>query len=323
MKGIYRPDLKSRFLNEYENENTQQTYKYLFEKSYQYEKTFFEKDLSMFTLEQIEKFLTDIKPLTINVARSHGRIISAYTNWAITQDDIDVSVNPLKDIPTSFYNQFVDKSAKLFFTKDEIDDIEKDLVNAQDASILYMIFETGVLGNDFSEMLNLKKQDVDFENNILHLEDDELGKRDVEVSTQCIKLIKDAINETEYHGRNGEGRRSKLVSNNYVIRAPFSKKTNLDRADKHLIYRRISTISDIFGYIYMSAKNIERSGMIYMAYNLLKEGKYTEITNEMLTEIGDKFRMKKSIVNGEKNYNFYLMRDYINLEIINDLYGNI
>lgn len=280
-------------------------------------------DLYNFNLEEIVRVLHACKPLTKSVAAQRGRVISSYIKWALEKGYSENNSNPMSSITKSdWYDQFIDKHTKLYLSKQEIDDIEKDLVNAQDKALLYLIFE-GVFGTSGSAVLNLKKSDIDFENNTLHVSDDELGERDVEVSPFCIKLIKDAMKEERYQAKNGtgEGRNADrpLIENDYVLRNAKTRSEHNDRADKHLIYRRISMICELFDYPELNAKNIERSGMIYYAKELLL--KKAELGYEELEEVAERFGQRKAIVNGSKQYNMYSLREFINVENIIQLYG--
>lgn len=324
---FYNPNLKVAFLERYEGK-TKTTYANVFYHSEKTERTL-RKDLAEFTLEEIENVIRDMQPMTVGSASSFLRTISSYITFALKElDDTLANINPLEgNLPEGFIENTVDKSKKLFISKVELDGIISNLVNYQDKVLMSLIFERGVFGTGGSEILNLKKQDIDFKNNILHVKDDELGERDVEVSPECIALISGALNEPSYKAKNGqsEGRNSErpLIENDYVLRNAKTRSEHNNRADKHLIYRRVSMISDESQIPYLTSKNIERSGQIFYVYKQIKEGKYTEINNDLLKEIGDKFGMKKSMINGEMNYNFYLMREYINPEVITSLYDDI
>lgn len=314
---IYNLDIKKKFLDEYENDKTRSIYSYLFKKSFDLE-DLMDIDLYKFNLKQIEKLLKEIDPITINVARSNGRIISAYINWSIKVGIWD-KPNPLKDVGNEWFGQFVNKEKKLFLTIEDIISMEKQLENAQDTVILYLIFE-GVYREGLSELLNLKEDDIDFENNALNLEDDNGNKRTLKVSNQCIRLIKQAINETEYYGSNGKGRTVKLVENEFVIRSADTRSTIQGKANKHLIYRRISTISDYFNLPYLTAKNIQKSGMIKMGKDLLEQ--HGKLGKDQLYEIAERFAVTPVNQNGYEYYNSTLLSSLINEENIEKLYGS-
>ncbi|MCM3161021.1 site-specific integrase [Metabacillus litoralis] len=314
---IFNEELKLKFLSEYESEKTRSIYNYLFLKSGDLEDVM-NIDLSQFNLKQIEKLLKEIKPLTINVARSNGRIISAYINWAV-KVGIRNNPNPLKEVGNEWFDQFVDKESKLYLSSEDIDGLEKQLVNAQDAVILYLIFE-GVFGEALSELLNLSINDIDFDNNVLFLQDDFSNKRELKVTSQCIRIIRQAMSEKEYHGRNGEGRTVKLVDNEFIIRSADTRSTSPGKANRHLVYRRITTVSEHFDYPYLTAKSIQKSGMIKMGRDLFI--KHGTLGKDQLYEIAKRFNVNTIKVKEYEYYNSTLLSSFVNLENINDLYGS-
>src|SRR5690606_33793766 len=119
-----------------------------------------------------------------------------------------------------------------------------------------------------NELINLKEQDVNFDTGELKLTDPEFEGRvrdTVTVSKHCLSLIKGALAEREYSNKNGTATRSKdmpLVENDFVIR-PIARKVNNPnaKADKHLIYRRLTVISELFDLPFLTAKSINKSGM--------------------------------------------------------------
>jgi len=318
---LYNPEIKMDYLNTFDNEQSKITIAYILYKAKDSEEIY-KKDLYEFDIEEIKNVLHNTNPLNRMIAKTNGLMISNYISWAIEKGLKKSNLNPLADKSVEWYEQFVDKSKKIFITRDELKEIEKDLVNAQDAVIPYLIFE-GVLGTGASELINLKQSDIE-ENNVLYLEDDKYGKREITVSEDCMRLIRQAIKETEYHKANGKSQSKnqilKLVNNEYVIR---SAQTNTEaitkRADKHLVYRRIATISEFFELPYLNAKNIQKSGMIYMAKELyLRDGK---LGKEQLYEVAERFGVRKQKINGYEFYNTTLLKEFINAENIKSLYG--
>ncbi|MEC1780045.1 hypothetical protein [Schinkia azotoformans] len=317
-KNFFNEETKELFLGNF-NEESRNTYSYVFRNSKEMEELI-EKDVYDFTINQIGKLLESLKLSTSNAAKTYGRVISSYINWAI-ENNLKSEPNPLKHIGNEWFEQFVNK-IKLFITEKELIDIEEKLVNYQDKVIMRLIFE-GVSGYSLSELVNLTKEDI--KGNTLRLIDEKSGERYLEVSDRAIKFIEKAIDETIYYNKNGtsEGRRSTapLSQNDYVIKMTLlrSDQDSNKKSDKHLIYRRLSTISELFSLEYLTSKSLERSGMIKMGKDLLeKDGK---LENEQLAKIAERFAVKKVIINGYETYNYFMLREFINIENIEDLYG--
>lgn len=314
---MFNPDIKEEFLNTYENEETQRTIAYIFYKSKTTEEML-GKDLCEFNIYELEEALFCMNPLTKRASETNGRFISLYIDWAISKGLLTSNINPLSTKSSEWFEQFVDKNKKIYFSEQELNVMINDLINASDAVILRLLFE-GAGGYGLSELLNLTKNHIKFDN-VLELKDDREGVRRLKFSDECIRLVINALREKEYYLKNGLGERNdvfKLVENEYVIR-PIQRrsKTTTDVADKHLIYRRIATIKEFFNLNYLTAKNIQRSGMIKMAKELfLRDG---ELRSKQFYEIAERFGLKK---NTAGYYNTTVLKEFINRENITNLYG--
>src|SRR5690606_12854568 len=130
---------------------------------------------------------------------------------------------------------------------------------------------------------NLKKDDIDSKNNrlILNNEANNSG-RFLYVSDRTIHLLEKAMDEKTYRKRNGLMKSTPfnnvrdytdLVDNDYVLRASITKTEGYNKpVDKFVIYRRIEAISKNLGIEDLTAKFIQRSGMIHFAHQYMKNG---------------------------------------------------
>jgi integrase len=321
LNNLYNEQIKNEFLNTYNNEQTQNTIKYLLFKAYSIEKIL-DKDLYNFNISELGNVILNSDPLNLAVAKTNVRFLVQYLSWAIEKGLRNDNINPLRGIDDEWIGQFVSKK-KLYFSESEIRDIISKLVNYQDKAIIQMLFE-GVNGHGVSEILNLKESDIS--GNILKVNDSKFESREIEVTDECIRLIKGALSENEYLLRNGNVERGNkklnLVTNDYVIRPVDRKVTDVNApSDKHTIYRRIAVIGELFDLPYLTVKNIERSGMLLMAKNLLEE--YGKLDYEQLEMIAQRFGLRRVLVNGYNTYNTTILREYLNEENIMELYPEV
>ncbi|WP_203289827.1 hypothetical protein [Metabacillus sp. cB07] len=313
---FYNSELKNKFLMNFPTD-TKSTYSTVFRKTAKHE-GFVEKDLNQFSLMQLEKLMQMLNFNTINGAKTYGRVISSYLNWSI-DEGLRTEVNPLKEVGGEWFEKFVNEITP-FLSEEDIIQIENDLVNYQDKAIVRLLFE-GINGYEHSEILNLRSGDIN--KNTMHLNDNKFTKRSIQVSDRAIDIALKAAKEEIYLNRNGQssGRRSEapLVSNDYVIKSTLSRGTiNTNAANKHLIYRRISTISELFELPYLSPKNIEKSGRIKMANDLLlSEG---NLDKPQLDKIIEQFAITSTILNGKEYHMYSALTTYINTENIQLLY---
>lgn len=311
LKPFYNSEIKSKFLNKYPN-NTQFSYARIFEKSKQYEEQK-GKDLSKFTLDEIEDVLYDLEPLTESASHVNGRIVTAYIDY------VSPNKNILKEQSMEWFSKFVDKDIQLYFTDKTIRKIEDDCVNAQDAVIVRLLFE-GVQGKSLSEIRNIKKEDVyNAIDNSIEVFDEDGSSRPVTLSDRAFTLLQQAIDQEDYAKKNGHmedenvGLITNLVDNEYVIRTSITRTDFKNRpVEKMVIYRRIKTIGDTLGYPYLTAKNIVRSGVIYSGKEIIEQSKDKELSKEQYMEICFKYNIN----------NWYPVKKYCNMQMIRKLYEN-
>jgi site-specific recombinase XerC len=319
LKKLYNENIKIEYLMCIP-ENRRTVYKYALCRSYDTEDVV-GKDLFEFNTNEIKDALINADHSTFNSIKLTLHVFEDYINWAIKSGKTQSNINPILSIKNDELKTYLSKK-KILFSKYEIQDMQKKMVNAQDKVILQLLFE-GVNGHGLSELLNLTQSDVDQANQILKLNDDKYGKRSVKVSEKCLTFVMEALNQTHYQNKNGTSMGNNpelpLVKNNYVLRTATTRVQNFKRADKHLIYRRISTIADFFGYKYLTAKNIEKSGMIAFAVVLYLERK--KLDNLELSIIGNQFGVRKVVMNGHEIFNFSLLKEFINATTIFDLYN--
>lgn len=313
---IYNEKIKELFLQNY-TESSQVTYRRIFQKSCSTEEML-GKDLYDFNLEEIEDVLYNLSPTTFHSSVTNGRIITAYISWAIEQGLRKNNINPLKTYGSDYFRKFIDPSAKIFFTDSEIMEIEDFCNNAQDAAMIRLLFE-GVSGKMFWEIRNLKKEDVDFENKTLKLTNENGEIRILEISDRALSLVEKAMNQTKYYKKNGEMESENpvlreytdLIENDYVFRP---SKTKVDDPNepikKNVIFRRISTISELFGLPHLVAHNIIKSGILYMAKKEIENGH--QINTDLYRKIAQRYAIN----------NFYSLRDFVTKENIESLYDD-
>lgn len=301
---IFNYELKADFLKTI-SEQTAKYYTRIFMITATYEAQL-QKDLYHFTFEEIEKILYAFEAKNRHTIETYGRVISSYLNWCVQQGII--AHNPLAPLKPDDFDKYVIHKEH-YLTEKQLRHYEDQCTNFQDAVILRLLFE-GIAGKEFSEIANLKKTDVDFQNKTLYLINslkvDQCGlpvkytERTIKVSDRALYLIKGAMEQKIYMKRNGfmstasEHVReyTDLVQNDYVVRASITRNSPHwnSPVDKYVLYRRIQVISETLGINHLTAKWIQRSGMIYLASQLI--GDAEEVTLDDLKIIADRFNLK-------------------------------
>ncbi|WP_106768030.1 tyrosine-type recombinase/integrase [Paenibacillus faecalis] len=325
-QNLFNAEQKNMFLKDLSS-NTYTAYLRILTRAAKLEEQF-EKDLYDFNIYEIERLIFYINPKTLSSVTSAVSIIQNYIRWAIAQDLRKDNLNPLDAIAgLKFYKKFIDTSNKLLFSSSEIEEITGGLVNYQDSAIVQAIFE-GVNGKKYSEILNLTIHDIDEKNNELLLKNDindfKQQERKLKVSPELIKMLIKASQETEYYKNNGHpsenilSKIAPLCESHFVFRNSRLNTKETDRADYHLIFRRLSKIAEWNGQPYLNGMNIRKSGMIYMANVLYRES--GKLENEEIHRICEAFNFSK--IKGRDDYNTTRIRaEFLNLDNIFEIYG--
>ncbi|WP_064199063.1 site-specific integrase [Brevibacillus brevis] len=323
---LYNKKLKEEFVSRYP-ESAHNVYRRIFYYSAAAERMY-GIDLYEFNLNQISEVLFSINASSLASVKSAVSIVRAYIDWAIHRRSNNI--NPLDIIDGDWEKQFVDSTKKLFFSKNEIDEIISKSKNAQDAVIIALLFE-GAGGKEVSELRNLRPEDVDYEDKSITLTNENGEQRLIKVEDQTLHLIKEAIRQGDYYKRNGHvspnarntKETSELIETGYVIKPAKTKVVHVEQVNTHLIYARLSGISDedMLDIPNFTVKNIQRSGMVYMAKQILdRDGKFED--REQYFEICKKFGVNTIDNNGYETYNWFPIKQFVNIDMINQLYGD-
>jgi site-specific recombinase XerD len=299
--AIFNEPLKKSFLADEIREGSRQSYERIFRITEKYEKKR-NKDLNEFTLEELEEILYSFKANNRNTMESYGRIISSYLNWCVRNGLIKENI--LSDFTPESFEKYI-TNEETYISANELRRLEDNCANFQDAVILRLLF-IGAGGRELSEIRNLKKNDMVFNklrlvNTLKYGENglpEKYTERFIDIDERTEYLINGAINQKQYMKRNGQMEErdnirdyNDLVENDYVVRSSITKTENWTApVDKFVVYRRIQIISETLG-VELTAKFIQRSGMIYKANQLLG-GKDVEPSLDDLKMVANQFNMK-------------------------------
>ncbi len=317
---MYNKDAKREFLSNYPDA-TALVYGRVFLKSKDIEEVYGE-DLYNFNFEQIENVLYDLRPTSFSAAKSNVSIISMYISWAI-EKGLRNNINPLDIVSAKELKQYIaSKPGEMYIREDEMFAlIDSQLENPQDQVCVILPY-FGVQGKGCAEILNLRKQDVDFKNHTLLLTDTDGSQRTLKIEHERAdyifnEIIKDALEVKEYLKKNGQMDTSRpnireytdLVENDYVIRTSDIRTENYNSpALPSVVYRRIAFMGEEFGL--PTIKYIVRSGMLAMARKLWKRD--GELGNKQYEEIMKFYNYK----------NRNNLREFITIQTIKEVFGD-
>jgi integrase len=319
MNKLYNEEIKEQFLSQYDNEMTKKTIRNVFANTALIEKIL-DKDLYEMSLEELGKAIENTNPITKNVSRSNGRFISQYISWTIEPPHRyrKNTINPLKGVPHEWFDGFINKHLKIHYSYSEFLELLEDVQNYQDKSLLFLLF-FGISGERFSQILELKVNDINFEDKTVYVKERDYH---VPVSEECIQILDKAINEKTYYSyvpKSKEFKEKELLDSPYFLKNVKSPRTSEgSQISMAVVYNRFAAIKDYLGLSYLTPKSLEQSGMIKLSIDLYNQ--YGKLGYDELAIVGERYAYSKLNNNGYEYYNTYLMREFINENSIKDLY---
>ncbi|MDM5197591.1 HNH endonuclease [Fictibacillus enclensis] len=314
---IYNEEIKREYLNSaskgYENIglNIFRTSNFL-EKKYK-------KDLFEFDLEQMGELMSRLNPKSKFSSGVRFRYIFHYVNYYkhLRED----SKNPLPKINTKWHEEFISSNRKLISEK-ELDEIIEKTFNPQDKAIFRLLFE-GVNGKNNSEIINLKKQDISWENNIAQVRNEKSEIREVKLTDTCMTLLRNALHQTVYHENNGLGNQQALIDRDYIIKRVGRNSKDTEERSFHLIQRKIKILKKVSNNKDLTAKVLIYSGWAWKAIEVSKKYK-TPIDNFIHSKhwkkVAEHFNLKVTKMNG---YDYCApIAKNLDISLMKELYGD-
>lgn len=302
---LYNPKDKMDFLNDYlEDKATRNTYAIYFLKSVDLENEF-KKDLHSFTKQELLNLFSDEFSGSKAVLKVFYSIVKKYQDWACRKGISRSTISPFnfmefsRDVEPMHNVRALRGSTISEDTLWNIVNNSEICKNKNDGLCLLLPFYM-VKGNQNNEIVDLKNEDVDYNNNTVFLTDVKYemieingemvetpiySHRYVELPKKVMDYIKETIKETIYTKKATErgNKKSELYNNGYVIR-PIVIKNKADgtikhpKATKQLIATRVKRLLDSYSaltknesYKKLSVLDIYNSGKIHIAKQIESE----------------------------------------------------
>lgn len=218
-KEMYNEDFKEEFISGYK-ESTQRVLRILFKKTSILERAY-NKDLYDFELEEFREVLKSLEAKTIRSLQNNALKLRKYINFAIDKKVTKNDVN-YADIFNNAgrLEEFLSvKADDMVFSRQEIMSMALNADNAQDGAIIAILFDGANNKNQFHELVNLRKEHIDFSEQKATLFNPNGESRTIDLSTETCILLKQAIDQEEYISINGDGyRKYKVCDSDYVFR---------------------------------------------------------------------------------------------------------
>lgn len=108
------------------------------------------KDASIFTIEEILNMFAKFKAKSVNSLLNYNIILKHYSRFVLKE----VGTNAYESIVKSDVANLVDNTANILLTREELDDVEVQLLNWVDKAIVELLWE-GVSGKNMNDIYSV------------------------------------------------------------------------------------------------------------------------------------------------------------------------
>ena len=280
---MYQAEQKEKFIMDYMRSRVvQKTSLYgLFRKVEKYEVDF-NKDVCMFTKEEAKTMYIELKSRSVYTLLNNNVILKAYTEWQKHYNKLNID-NVYESITIDDLRPCVDAKASKILSREEIAEIEEQLLNVTDAAIVECLFQ-GIAGPSMRDITSLHRDMLDKESKQIIFSDG----RVFDISEELCQMLDKAFHEEKYVCY-GETLRVKKLEG---IGKLFKDRDNTHAADSddrrfRAVYRKIQVIRDYVGVKELTMKGISAAGFLHYL-RLGMEASGLALKEFLRTEAGDK-----------------------------------
>ena len=208
------------------------------------------KDVSKFTRDEILDMLAKFKAKSINSLLNYTIVLKHYSRFVFGA----VGTNAYESIGKADVSDMVDKNANILLTREELDDVEVQLLNWVDKAIIELLWN-GVAGKNMEDIYSVSEDCV--QGNILRVNEKEFPMTD-----RLRELLPKAFAETELMSY-GNTMRVIEVNGKGKIYKERPNARGIDTPDIRFrwVYRKIQIFRDYLNMPGLTMKNIAASGL--------------------------------------------------------------
>lgn len=280
---MYQSEMKEGFCESYlKSRIIQKTSLYgLFRKIEPYERKL-KKDVYQFTRDEALHMYKELKSRSVYTLLNNNVILKAYCAWVKYYHDRNIE-SAYEGITIEDLKPCVDKQASRLLSRNEITDIEDDLLNYTDAAIVECLFQ-GIAGQSMRDITELNEHMLDKENKCLIFPDG----RVFDITEELCILLEKAFQEDTYICYGETLRVKKLVGKGKL----FKERDNMHAADSddrrfRAVYRKIQVIREHVGIKELTMKGLAASGMAFYLKQGLSETGFN-LKEFLQTDMGQK-----------------------------------
>lgn len=280
---MYQKERKEEFIRDYiRSRVVQKTSVYgLFRKIQSYEEKL-NKDVCRFTKDEAIKMYKGFQSRSVYTLLNNNVILKAYCSWQKYYHQLEMET-VYDNITIDDLRPCVNEKASKLLSREEITEIEEQLLNVTDSAIIECLFQ-GIAGPSMRDITSLSKDMLDKENKCLVFPDG----RVFDISEKLCELLEEAFDEDVYICYGETMRVKKLLGKGKL----FKERDNTYAADSddrrfRAVYRKIQVIRDYIGIKELTMKGLAAAGFLYYLRICLSESSLG-LKEFLQTEQGEK-----------------------------------
>ena len=227
------------------------------------------KDVSTFTKPEILEMLKEKKYRSVYSVHNTITLLKHYTEYAKGAGLENIGHNNYKDITKEEMSSCLDIDAvnSLILSREDINDIQNDMLNYTDQAILECLF-SGIAGYHLTDLTSLNDKSLNLKKRQLRL----LNGNIIPISQKLCNLLINAFDETEMVSYGATMRVSKMSGQGslYKEKANAYKEANDERKFRWVL-RRVVIWREYFDIPVLTMKTISLSGLVHAANEGMKE----------------------------------------------------
>lgn len=219
-----------------------------------------DKDVSEFTKDEIIDMFRKFKAKSVNSLLNYCVILKHYSRFIKKK----IGSNAYELIEKADITSLVDKNAKILLTREDLDDIEEQLLNWSDKAIVELLWE-GIAGPSMNDIFSVSQECIQGE--ILFV-----NGKEYSMTNKLKEFLPKAFKEEEIMSY-GESAKIIEVDGKGKIYKERGNARGIDTPDSRFryFYRRIQMFRDYLDIPGLTMKNIQSSGLWYYLQLGMKE----------------------------------------------------
>lgn len=314
---------KEQFMQSLQEESTSTIANYvsLFNKSKILEETF-DKDLYNFDTSEIELLLYSFNSPSKNTLNTYLNQCKRYTDYAIAHGHRVSNINLFKSFTYDSLKRYVNVYKQKYYSIDDINEMLKDVYNIGDKALYMTIFE-GIAGYIYSEISNIKEEDLknarnNYTNDGSYLlsvkgiskNTGDLRTRDIAISSSLLNDLFKTNEAIEYYKNNGESNakatKIEIASGDYVFRNTLRSEDNEPQVNKQYVYRKLRLLKTITEDKISSVTTLINSGIIYHLSKLADDDNLIGLNQ--VKEVHERYDFTPNTISPKSSYRTFVRK---------------